>query len=336
MMEQGLLHQRQGGSPNLADVLERVLDKGLIIAGDIKINLLDIELLTIKLRLLVASVDKAKAMGIDWWEHDPALSHPRPRQAHGRERALAQAGQGAGNRYPGGTAMSAASYTYAVARPFDPARAADLVGIDGTAIHLVRHQELVAVVSPLAPAAADETALRARLETLAELEAIARAHHGVVAAVAACTPTLPLRLATVHRGDERVAQVLRQEYRRFSETLDRLAGRVEVGVKIYVGHAEETSGAGPDRDAGAGTICATAASSATAASTRGNAQPLRPSRWTPFSPGLRSSAASTERRAPSCPLPQAKMCSTQPTWWMPGAPKSSPRMRGGWVPKTRR
>jgi hypothetical protein len=73
-------HGRQGASPNLADILERVLDKGLIIAGDIKINLLDIELLTIKLRLLVASVDKAKAMGIDWWEHDPALSHPRARQ----------------------------------------------------------------------------------------------------------------------------------------------------------------------------------------------------------------------------------------------------------------
>jgi Gas vesicle protein len=78
--EQGLWHERQRASPNLADVLERVLDKGLIIAGDIKINLLDIELLTIKLRLLVASVDKAKAMGIDWWEYDPALSQPRPRQ----------------------------------------------------------------------------------------------------------------------------------------------------------------------------------------------------------------------------------------------------------------
>ncbi|MFL1381334.1 MULTISPECIES: gas vesicle protein [unclassified Nocardiopsis] len=59
---------------SLADVLERVLDKGIVIAGDIQINLLDIELLTIKLRLLVASVDKAKEMGIDWWEHDPALS----------------------------------------------------------------------------------------------------------------------------------------------------------------------------------------------------------------------------------------------------------------------
>ncbi|MEU1309271.1 gas vesicle protein [Streptomyces cinnamoneus] len=62
------------GSANLADILERVLDKGVVIAGDIRINLLDIELLTIKLRLIVVSVDKAKEMGIDWWENDPALS----------------------------------------------------------------------------------------------------------------------------------------------------------------------------------------------------------------------------------------------------------------------
>jgi Gas vesicle protein len=57
----------------LPDVLERVLDKGIVIAGDIQVNLLDIELLTIKLRLLVASADKAKEMGIDWWENDPFL-----------------------------------------------------------------------------------------------------------------------------------------------------------------------------------------------------------------------------------------------------------------------
>ena len=61
-------------SQNLADILERVLDKGIVIAGDIQINLLDIELLTIKLRLLVASVDRAREMGIDWWESDPMLS----------------------------------------------------------------------------------------------------------------------------------------------------------------------------------------------------------------------------------------------------------------------
>jgi hypothetical protein len=59
---------------NLADILERVLDKGIVIAGDIQINLLDIELLTIKIRLIIASVDRAREMGIDWWEHDPTLS----------------------------------------------------------------------------------------------------------------------------------------------------------------------------------------------------------------------------------------------------------------------
>ncbi len=59
---------------SLADILERVLDKGIVIAGDIKISLADIELLNIKIRLLVASVDKAKEMGIDWWQTDPALS----------------------------------------------------------------------------------------------------------------------------------------------------------------------------------------------------------------------------------------------------------------------
>ena len=61
-------------STNLADILERVLDKGIVIAGDIRVNLLDVELLTIKIRLLVASVDKAREMGIDWWEHDPSLT----------------------------------------------------------------------------------------------------------------------------------------------------------------------------------------------------------------------------------------------------------------------
>ncbi|MGW2046498.1 gas vesicle protein GvpJ [Streptomyces sp. NPDC001858] len=73
-----------GSSANLADILERVLDKGIVIAGDIRINLLDIELLTVKLRLIVASVDKAKEMGIDWWEHDPSLS------SRADDRALAE------------------------------------------------------------------------------------------------------------------------------------------------------------------------------------------------------------------------------------------------------
>ncbi|NBM20137.1 gas vesicle protein [Streptomyces sp. GC420] len=77
-------------SANLADILERVLDKGIVIAGDIRINLLDIELLTIKLRLIVASVDKAKEMGIDWWEDDPALSSKARRRELARENEVLQ------------------------------------------------------------------------------------------------------------------------------------------------------------------------------------------------------------------------------------------------------
>jgi hypothetical protein len=61
-------------STSLAELLERVLDKGIVIAGDVEVRLLDIELLTLKLRLLIASADTARSMGIDWWEHDPALS----------------------------------------------------------------------------------------------------------------------------------------------------------------------------------------------------------------------------------------------------------------------
>jgi hypothetical protein len=67
------------GSQNLADILERVLDKGVVVAGDIAINLLDIELLTIKLRLLIASVDKAQEIGINWWTADPFLSQEAKR-----------------------------------------------------------------------------------------------------------------------------------------------------------------------------------------------------------------------------------------------------------------
>src|SRR5437763_3373147 len=63
-----------GGQPNLGDILERVLDKGLVIVGDIRVNLLDIELLTIKLRLVIASLETAREVGINWWENDPWFS----------------------------------------------------------------------------------------------------------------------------------------------------------------------------------------------------------------------------------------------------------------------
>jgi len=59
---------------NLADILERVLDKGIVIVGDIKIQIADIDLLTIKIRLMISSVDKAMEMGINWWQQDSYLS----------------------------------------------------------------------------------------------------------------------------------------------------------------------------------------------------------------------------------------------------------------------
>jgi len=81
---QGALAGRMEAPGNLADILERVLDKGIVIAGDIQINLLDIELLTIKLRLLIASVDRAREMGINWWESDPSLQSGPPDVSDGR------------------------------------------------------------------------------------------------------------------------------------------------------------------------------------------------------------------------------------------------------------
>lgn len=72
---------------NLADILERVLDKGIVIAGDIRIQLADIDLLNIKIRLLVASVDKAMEMGIDWWQQDAYLSSKAKEKEFEKENA---------------------------------------------------------------------------------------------------------------------------------------------------------------------------------------------------------------------------------------------------------
>jgi Gas vesicle protein len=74
-------------SANLGDILERILDKGLVIAGDIRVNLLDIELLTIKLRLVIASLDTARQAGINWWESDPWLNSLAADGSRGKELA---------------------------------------------------------------------------------------------------------------------------------------------------------------------------------------------------------------------------------------------------------
>lgn len=78
-MTQRITHSTE--ATNLADILERVLDKGIVIAGDIAVNIADIELLSIKIRLVICSVDKAKELGINWWQNDPYLSSDAEQQA---------------------------------------------------------------------------------------------------------------------------------------------------------------------------------------------------------------------------------------------------------------
>jgi hypothetical protein len=68
------------GTANLLDILDRVLDKGLVIAGDIRVSLANVELLTIRIRLLICSVDKAESIGLNWWKYDPNLTAPAPQQ----------------------------------------------------------------------------------------------------------------------------------------------------------------------------------------------------------------------------------------------------------------
>lgn len=71
-------------SVNLLDILDRVLDKGLVVAGDVRISLANVELLTIRIRLLVCSVDKAEEIGLNWWKFDPHLTTAsRPQIKHG-------------------------------------------------------------------------------------------------------------------------------------------------------------------------------------------------------------------------------------------------------------
>ncbi|HVT61714.1 MAG TPA: gas vesicle protein [Thermoanaerobaculia bacterium] len=104
-------------STGLVDILDRVLDKGLVVAGDIRVSLAEVELLTIRIRLLVCSIDKAEQIGLDWWRHDPALSvgsqglalennalREQVRLLEAKVAALAESGAAGGPRRPGSRA----------------------------------------------------------------------------------------------------------------------------------------------------------------------------------------------------------------------------------------
>lgn len=124
-------------------------------------------------------------------------------------------------------------YVYAVCHPFDAPLQAELVGVEGRPPRLLRHEDLVAVVSAAPEADFAEEPLRAHLEDLDWLTATARAHESVVAALTTVTSPLPLRLATVFRDDSGVRSMMQEERARFHWALGRLAGRVEWGVKVY-------------------------------------------------------------------------------------------------------
>ena|SRR5713101_4740561 len=79
------LQPMNGRASGLVDVLDRVLDKGLVVAGDVRISLAEVELLTIRIRLIVCSIDKAEQIGLDWWRYDSHLSSGRNRLASENE-----------------------------------------------------------------------------------------------------------------------------------------------------------------------------------------------------------------------------------------------------------
>jgi hypothetical protein len=112
------------------------------------------------------------------------------------------------------------TYAYAVTRPFHPVHLWGVRGVDGTAVHVVRHDDLVAVVSTLPFTEVDMAALRARLENPGELEAIARAHHHVVGAISEHSVTCPLPVATLYESEQRLIDTMRAGRQPFSSAPD--------------------------------------------------------------------------------------------------------------------
>ncbi|MEU3979224.1 GvpL/GvpF family gas vesicle protein [Streptomyces sp. NPDC026672] len=144
--------------------------------------------------------------------------------------------------------MTGLRYVYAVCRPFGSALQAQLTGVAGDPPRLLNHHGLVAVVSHVPEGDFAEEPLRAHLEDLDWLGATARAHQSVIDALTAVSTPLPLRLATVFRDDSGVRMMIEAREDDFRRTLDRLEGRVEWGVKVYVddtaAEAEEPQPAG--------------------------------------------------------------------------------------------
>lgn len=134
-------------------------------------------------------------------------------------------------------------YCYAVTRPVGPEILESLRGIGGAEVRAVRHGDVVALTSPVDAEEFSEVALRESLENLAWLSQVAREHNAVVDQVARRVVTLPFRLATIYRDQDRVQEVLRSGERQLTAALDRLEDRLEWGVKVFAIDGEPAAGA---------------------------------------------------------------------------------------------
>ena len=213
-----------------------MLDKGLVIAGDIQVNLLDIELLTIKLRLVIASLDTAREVGINWWENDPWLSADAGRRAVRGESVRGEVDDGDGDRASCGrrirrlrgriqrTGVRAMSedtgvWAYAITEdghlsgPDGEVDLSWLTGVGETKVRTATSCGLTVLVSDVSLAEFGEAALRENLENLDWLDEVAREHHYVIDAAARLFPLLPIRLATVYSGDAAAARRARRARR---------------------------------------------------------------------------------------------------------------------------
>ncbi|GAA2593330.1 GvpL/GvpF family gas vesicle protein [Streptomyces tubercidicus] len=134
-----------------------------------------------------------------------------------------------------GARAETAVYVFAVCRRIDPADLTGLPGLaDGSPVRALPFGALTAVVQDVPAAEFTEEAWHRRLGDRLELERCARAHHEVVTAAAACGPTVPLALATLYHGEARAKEILGRDADRFGAALDRIDGRAEWGVKVYV------------------------------------------------------------------------------------------------------
>lgn len=216
-----------GGGANLADILERVLDKGIVIAGDIQVNLLDIELLTIR----CGCWSRRSSAPRKWASTGGSTIRPC-RRARGTKICWKRTNACARNSNSRGGASGTMSwYCYAVAESAAENAAEGITGLRDRPVSVISGAGLTALASPVPDEEFDENALQENLENLPWLEEIARAHNAVVDEASRRAGVLPLRLATIYRDENRVREMLAEHSAQFSAALQRVRDHAEWGSR---------------------------------------------------------------------------------------------------------